>query len=504
MKNPSTRTHVVRCLLVLLAGTAITMTACRSGQKSAKSKRQPNAALASGAIVIDGAFTDWPADTATIADPDWVYFRVMVEGQSMPLQASTDSLVLLLDADGSTATGVVMSNPPEASNLGVDLLIEYSPQNTATPGRGVQVTALTGPGASQPLSHDQIGLVSLPTCSSETFEIRVSRHIDPAVSPGLSAAMSSRGSARGMFVLKDSSGKLVGWSDPETFTKPAVSAAAPLSDEIVPAKAPGTIRVVSYNVLKSKLMTEPNSFARLFQVLDADVLLIQEWDADPATATAWFTAVVNGQHPWYALSEGSDVAIVSPYPITPLTSEAITIQGSNGNPETVRAVDGIVSTPAGDIAVTSVHLKCCGTAGSSEDTKRLAQAKAINSALRSAFSPAGAPLVRVIGGDFNLVGTRAPLDAMCAGIDTDGSDLGVAMPVVLGDTAVYTWNDPQSEFPAGRLDFLVFSDASAQAVNAFVIDTSRLSMKALARMGLDARDSSASDHLPVVVDLKPR
>ena len=38
---------------------------------------------------------------------------------------------------------------------------------------------------------------------------------------------------------------------------------------------------------------------------------------------------------------------------------------------------------------------------------------------------------------------------------------------------------------------------------AFVLDTSRLGPVSLAEAGLDASDTSASDHLPVVVDLVP-
>jgi endonuclease/exonuclease/phosphatase family metal-dependent hydrolase len=112
--------------------------------------------------------------------------------------------------------------------------------------------------------------------------------------------------------------------------------------------------------------------------------------------------------------------------------------------------------------------------------------------------------VRLIAGDFNLVGTRTPLDAMRAGLDADGSELAVAQTDVLGDHALYTWSDHKTEFPDGRLDYLIYSDASADAANAFVLDTRRLSDRTLAKLGLDRTDTGASDHLPVVVDLMPK
>ena len=64
--------------------------------------------------------------------------------------------------------------------------------------------------------------------------------------------------------------------------------------------------------------------------------------------------------------------------------------------------------------------------------------------------------------------------------------------VVIGDSAVYTWSDHKTEFPDGRLDYAIYSDSSAEAVNAFVLDTRRLSNRTLARLGLDRTDSTAS------------
>jgi endonuclease/exonuclease/phosphatase family metal-dependent hydrolase len=236
------------------------------------------------------------------------------------------------------------------------------------------------------------------------------------------------------------------------------------------------------------------------------VILVQEWNADSATATAWFTAIVTGTHPWNARAAAGDVVIVSPYPIDPLGPDALTLGSGSGGGEkdpAVRFVAGLVKTPAGQIAVGTAHLKCCGTAGSVEDKTRMAQAAAINRAMRAALDQSKTPL-RVIAGDFNIVGSRAPLETLRAGLDSDGSGLAIAEPMLIGDAAQYTWFDAASEFSPGRLDFALYSHASAQVVQTFVVDTSKFSTKALARMGLDAGDTAASDHLPVVVDLKPK
>ena len=68
---------------------------------------------------------------------------------------------------------------------------------------------------------------------------------------------------------------------------------------------------------------------------------------------------------------------------------------------------------------------------------------------------------------------------------------------------MYTWYDAGNTYTPGRLDYLLYSDSVAEAANSFVLDTSKLSEAALARLGLDATDTAASDHLPVVLDVKP-
>ena len=137
---------------------------------------------------------------------------------------------------------------------------------------------------------------------------------------------------------------------------------------------------------------------------------------------------------------------------------------------------------------------------SPEDRQRAEEARQINAALASA-NPSG---LRVVGGDMNLVGTRPPLDLLRAGLDTDGTDLAVAEPLVLGDRVMFTWRNHDTHFTPGRLDYVVFSDAGAHLANAFVLDTARLSDSALAAAGLERTDATGSDHLPVVVDLRPR
>ena len=63
------------------------------------------------------------------------------------------------------------------------------------------------------------------------------------------------------------------------------------------------------------------------------------------------------------------------------------------------------------IVVFSVHLKCCGFVGGEEDQKRIAETRELIVALdriRRDFPNIGI----VIAGDYNLVGSRTPVDLL--------------------------------------------------------------------------------------------
>ncbi len=59
------------------------------------------------------------------------------------------------------------------------------------------------------------------------------------------------------------------------------------------------------------------------------------------------------------------------------------------------------------------------------------------------------------------------------------------------------------DFSPSRLDFIVYSDSTANLQRAFALDTSHLTRRVLTKVGLRAYDTLASDHLPVVADIVP-
>jgi hypothetical protein len=151
-----------------------------------------------------------------------------------------------------------------------------------------------------------------------------------------------------------------------------------------------------------------------------------------------------------------------------------------------------------------VELPCCGGPGTEQELWRLADVEAIR---RAVTRVTGARTVDgvIVGGDFNLVGSRTPLDLMARGLDPDGSDLAVVPALSFDGSNGDTWRQANGRFPPGRLDWMLHSASTLELLRAFVFDTAALTPAWLAVHGLRTDDSAlASDHLPVVADLRWR
>ena len=457
----------------------------------------PRAPTTQLAITLDGSIDEWPADKAALADAHYLYLRLMIEGEPRSIQASHESLTILLDVDADATTGARVDEP--ADSLGVDLEVRFSPRrDDGTPGRGVAVIAHTADGP-RTLSHADIGLLVAPTHAADWYEVRVSRLLPDGLPR---AGLASDGRASGMIVLHDAGGQVAGWSDPFTVALAPAASGPHLGDADLPRKPRGAIRIVSWNVEHAAPMRNAGPFANAILALEPDVVLVQEWTLEtPGQLRGWFTASLPASdgRPWHTRTgDGWGVGIVSKHPLEPLGPTRLELPGHK---TPVRFIGAVADTPSGPVALASIHLKCCGGADGPEDAQRNAEARLINATIADAL--AGVPHdALVIAGDVNLVGRRTPLDTLATGLASGGGSLSVAAPRVLGDAAYYTWSDPETEFSPGRLDFALVG--GGRIVNAFVLDTTRLSDAALQRIGLDRGDTAASDHRPVVIDVVPR
>lgn len=458
-------------------------------------------------ILLDGDTGEWPADAAAMIDDHAIYVRFSVQGNALTLQAAPRTVSILLDVDADKSTGRTSDLDP-LDTLGVDLELQFSPlKNGGGQGRGAELFAIDQAGKRQSLSAADFDVVAAPTYAAPWYEVRISR--TPGTPGGLpKKGLLTSGKVRGMITTLDAKGEIDAFSDPFEADAGAVcKGGRSLINVEPPAKEKDAIRVVAFNVLASSPVKKPQPFQRIFQVLDPDVVLVEEWEeGDAATIAGWFTALVGSGESWHAVkapgdrATGGGVAIVTRLPIESLT-DPVTLPGDKHKP--VRFVGALVRTAHGDLALGTTHLKCCGTAGSPEDQQRMDEARAINAAFGGAAAkhPGAA---RIITGDLNLVGARPPLDLLRAGLDPDKSDLQIATPRLWGDVTLTTWRDPKTGFTPGRLDYVLYSASRLDVVRSFTFDANLLTDEALARTGMDRADSDASDHLPVVVDFKMR
>lgn len=450
----------------------------------------PDESYTPSLVALDGSTHEWPEDAALVADERYLFFRVSLPDDDHALQAAPTTLAMWLDLDSSTETGLVREGPRPARTMGIDLEVLFSPPRPdGTPGMGVAINSIDSAGVRTSIDHAEIDFMFSPTHASSWYEGRIARVIEERL--GTDGA-----GATGMFIVLESGSPTNLYSDPFSADLPARESRGH-AYAMVPDKDPDSIRVMSWNVLRDSPVENAAPFARVIDAIDPDVILFQEWDYSAPQLNGWFTALIETTR-WHTLANDTwGVSIVSRYPMEQL-GEQIDLDDRE-----VRFIAGMVTTPMGPIAVGSTHLKCCGGAGGDEDLRRVSEAEAINERM-AAWLEANPASALVIGGDMNLVGSRVPLEALIERLDLDDTDLSVAEGYVLGDAAQYTWSDAGNAFTPGRLDYLLVSDAGAEIVRSFVLDTNRLSDQALSRMGLRRDDTGASDHMPLVVDLRMR
>jgi endonuclease/exonuclease/phosphatase family metal-dependent hydrolase len=452
-------------------------------------------------IVLDGRFDDWSEVPVVLADPadapesavdlgeikvshDDRFVHLLVEvRRTVNLQKMSGTLRVHLDADGNEMT---------------DVVVEFSPPDDG-PGRSGRGARLVQPGSREPRSAYEIGLAFAPSYASDTFELRMER--DRSFLDG------ERFTARLEFV--DRNGETLDRTD--TFAH----ALGPI--DIPPRRQPRdpltrgprtTLRVVSWNVEFGSLFARPEPFGRVLRALEPDVVFFQELmrDTTPEKLAAYLDRWLPGRggRRWKVIvgAGGGDLRCAVAARGELAVAPGLEVIAYPDRPDRmILLATAVVGAPQ-RVLVASVHLRCCGSTGSFEDRTRQVEADAIRRAVRSAMADHDYDGV-VIGGDLNLVGSRRPLELLAEGVDADGSNLAVAEAFQLDGRTNATWSDLEQPFMPGRLDFLLYSDATLDASRSFVLETRDLEPRWLKRHLLLIDDTaSAADHLPIVLDLR--
>ena len=497
-------------------------------------------------VLVDGLFDEWTTAATIIDDPPdapdspvdflsvqgldepgWLFLALDI-GNEVTLQSLPGTVHLLLDTDAEASTGGTLYGVD-----GVDLVVDFS--QTLEPlaerrGLGFALRVVGADGTPVAIPRHSLGLTALPTSSAPRFEIRISRRGASRVEPfgarlRLAAVYSEAGEVLdqtliGSYRFRTSSGPP---------TVPSVGARL--------ARAPGSVRVAQWNVSWQDFPPRAEDFARVLAALEPDVILLDELPGDlnagqiamtSEQLTAFFMSeplarlgtwrFVYGESGGYqrALVAARDRDIRPAEPMThvrhPVGALEALLAGAPADLRRFLEFDDQSGPPAAgawveldgqEVLFVAMDLQSRGWLGSPRDLHRRVQATTIRDHIAAALGDSGAPVV--IGGDLNLVGSRAPLFALVRSLDVDGSDLVAVDAERLGERSLTTWRNPDDVFLPGRLDYVLVADAGLSVTNAFVFATEDLDDATLVRLGLTRGLSlQLSDHLVSVVDVRLR
>ena len=455
-------------------------------------------------IAVDGLYEDWNESHFIIDDSDnfpgldiekvWVsndddnlYIRIDTD-QEFDLQDGAQ-ISILIDSDNDLTTGF------SVKGIGTEIAYYF----------GSREGYLNFPnGSFFNGNHSTFDLVAIPTTTSSTFEIAISRNPSSplgSIDMGESITMAITNGSNGDQVPSSSGGFTYEMKDSPAFIAPYD----------LHKKDENSLRIMSYNVLRDGI-SDPDQRAYVRGIISAvnpDIIALQEvYNTPPSTIAQFLNSALpnpNGES-WQYAKGGVDVMVFTRWGL-----------------EAVNRIDGnavfLTYDKAGEkpIIIYNAHFPCCDN-----EVDRQLEIDKIMSVIRDKASSdfinfpyeENAPII--LTGDFNLVGLSQNYNSLIEGDivnessfgpdfkpDWDGSNLEDANPYVTGYPSNYTWKSNQESYNPGKLDFLLYTGSVMAVENSFVLNTEYLGQEELMDLNL-TKDASlrASDHLPIIVDFK--
>ncbi|MBI9072504.1 MAG: endonuclease/exonuclease/phosphatase family protein [Melioribacteraceae bacterium] len=450
-------------------------------------------------IYLDEDFSDWDNISSLYTDSEndginidfgnlkiqnddkFIYFYLEV-GTEMNFQSNND-LVMYIDADANSATG------KSVDGIGAEL--EYK--------IGEREGKYYYENNSETIYHPNIGLISLPTVTSNRFEFLINRDtkiLDRLLFDNEKFNVLFRDERTDGDKLPNEDGGL------EFQFTSAIYSELPYS---IDKKDDENIRVLSYNVLFDNLhkSSRKNNFKRIFQALKPDIIGFQEIYDHSAKQTADLIKEFLPDQTWYYSSTNSDNIYVGKYPV--INSYPI-----DGNSAFLLDLEDAGK----EMLFISAHPPCCDN-----EFKRQKEIDHIMSLIRDLKNGTGPFTLQenspiVIVGDMNLVGYAQQQQTLINGDiqntgsygekfspDWDDTDLSDVKPFATGFPAAITWYNGNSDFSPGRLDYIVHSNSVLELKNSFTLLTPFIDIDTLSNHGIESSDVIlASDHLPTVAD----
>lgn len=454
-------------------------------------------------IILDENFDDWETDVISYLDKkgdgnlsgidftnikfsnDERYFFVFINLTKEINIQEENKIAVYIDIDDNLNTGF------SKNGIGADLVYNF----------GLRKGQIYRNSNVFDIFHDDIGLITSPTVTSDRFEMSIARNINLG---NILISMSNKIK----FVISDET--FNGDKAPDNisgyeynFDNKKIFEPIPFSQN---KKNQKDLRVMSYNVLKDNLFVPAlrQNYKRIFQALNPEIIGFCEIYDNSGEKTAAliesFLPSTNTQK-WYHASVNPDIRIVSRYPIT-----------------NARSIDGNgafhINLGEKQLLFIVAHLPCCSKDGDrqAEVDKIMAFVRSVKFGISPFNLPQNSPIIIV--GDMNFVGKRQQLATFLTGDivnntsygidfspDWDHTDLDDAKPVTTNMPFTFTWFNNAGSYSAGRLDYVIYTGSQISLSNSFALWSPSLSNAELNTFGLQRVDVPVvSDHLPVIAD----
>lgn len=422
---------------------------------------------------MDGEFEDWKDVTVCASDPrgdatgafDITRVYAASQGTILYLRFDTVNVLNLQNGPESEGTLLVLVDLPDNRRLTVD-----------TRGR----RAFLGGNSEERIPWDRLKYIVGPTHAQNEFELQID----------LGQLDINRGD-----IISIHFGGSDQLSSPFTFT---LEQPWETPQRRSPHRDPGTnVRIVSFNTFREGL-SDPNredAMGRLLNSVDGDIYCFQEeWNTEGHGDILKHLMPIGDDSPWHIHKVHGNV-IASKHPLKTLPSK------------NDRYAAAHITLADNHLFIINVHLKAMGYIDSREDRLRVQQAHDIVATIAEIHrgqhgeeDPDRVEPPIVIVGDFNLVGSRTPLDDIIEKKSYGMEDWLV--PNLIGESIVTWRGGSHASFSPGKLDYIVYSRHALKPKNGFLLDSELLNQTERKQLQLDTADSKLSDHLLITVDFQ--
>jgi len=429
--------------------------------------------LSASVMRIDGAFQDWKDVTVCARDPkgdakgafDITKVYVASQGSILYLRFDTTNLLNIQNGPEAEGTLLVTISLPDSRQLVLDM-------------RGRR--AFLNHGVKERIAWTDLKYVIGPTHAQNEFEMQIDLarfDIDRGDSVGIQFGGSDQLRAPVRF----------------TFSQPLQT-----PKRRSHRREPGTdMRIVSLNTYFEGL-SDPDraeAMGRLLNSVGGDIYCFQEeWKTEGHGDILKRLMPPEGKGQWHIHKVHGNV-IASKYRLNILPSR------------NDRYAAAFIRSAESCLLIINAHLKAMGYIDSREDRLRVRQASDIAVTIGEVCSgqyfeddAPGRRTAVVIVGDFNLVGSRAPLDLIL-----DEKVYGLKdwlIPNLIGESVVTWRGGSRASFSPGKLDYVVYSAKTLIAKNGFILNSELLNQTECRQLKLDVADSKLSDHLLMTIDFQ--